>query len=352
MQADALERLVCALREGGRRRISLDRLRNDFARACPELAEQADRRDHLAQLIQRAAAQGILSLPRSTKAWDRAGVAELPTFVVLSAPPVTRPAPIPGYAWHPLLNFAAYERNTRRLQTLRMINEWLKTDPDLTYSVPIKERSLEIFGDEKRLDHLRTGDAHFFDGQLKLAALGCRICPIPLPHERGPTEARGRPILIVENNDTWASFVVWNSLAARFSAIAYAGGGNAKGIAFDELFIDALLDSCCSTELFYFGDLDPRGIRIASGAAQRRAARKAAPLMPATILYRWLLRHGVRVPFEPTQATGADDLAWLPSELRSPVCELFGTRRRIPQECLGTRVLRHWDTVGDGAIPG
>jgi hypothetical protein len=31
------------------------------------------------------------------------------------------------------------------------------TDPDLSLNVPIKERSLEIFRDEKRLDRLRAG---------------------------------------------------------------------------------------------------------------------------------------------------------------------------------------------------
>jgi hypothetical protein len=68
----------------------------------------------------------------------------------------------PGYSWHPLLKFAATERNRLRLQAARRVNEWLKTDPDLTLIVPIKERSLEIFGDEKRLDELRGGTTRLF----------------------------------------------------------------------------------------------------------------------------------------------------------------------------------------------
>lgn len=210
MQPDAFDRFLTALRSGGQRRISLDRLRTEFARACPELAEQADRRDHLARLIQNAATRGALNLPRSSTAWDRAGAAALPRFVVLTVPPARRAATIPGYAWHPLLAFAAQERNTRRLATLRLVNEWLKADPDLSYTVPIKERSLDIFGDEKRLDQLRTSNTHFFHGKLALTALACRICPTPLPCEEGPPEARGCPILIIENNDTWASFCAWN----------------------------------------------------------------------------------------------------------------------------------------------
>src|SRR5687767_9315943 len=103
MQRDAFDRFLTALRGGGQRRITLDRLRREFARACPELAEQADRRDHLARLIEIAATRGALNLPRTSAAWDRAGAAALPRFIVLSVPPVQRPAPIPGYAWHPLL---------------------------------------------------------------------------------------------------------------------------------------------------------------------------------------------------------------------------------------------------------
>jgi hypothetical protein len=352
MQPDAFDRFLSALRAGGQRRIRLARLRSEFARACPELAEQADRRDHLAGLIQTGATRGELSLPRGPKPWDRSGAAALPTFITLNLPPPNQPAPTSGYAWHPLLAFAAHESNVRRLRTLRTINEWLKTNPDLTYTVPIKERSVEIFYDEKRLDKLRAGNTHFFAGQLPLSSLACRICPIPLPHELGPRETRGRPILIVENNDTWESFCVWNRTAQKFAAVAYAGGGHAKGIIYDELFVDSLLERCDSHQLLYFGDLDPRGLRIAAGAAQRRVARKAIPLLPAATLYAWLLARGIRAPSKTGTRMAAGDLAWLPDTLRTPVSELFAARRRISQEWLGTRALRHWDLARDGPIPG
>lgn len=351
MQPDAFDRFLSALRAGGQRRIRLDRLRSAFARACPELAEQADRRDHLAGLIQTGATRGELGLPRGIKPWDRSGAAALPTFITLNLPRPCRPAPTSGYAWHPLLAFAARESNVRRLQTLRDINEWLKTDPDLTYTVPIKERSLEIFNDEKRLDRLREGNTHFFAGQLSLSSLACRICPIPLPYELGPQETRGCPILIVENNDTWESFCVWNRLAQKFAAVAYGGGGHGKGIIYDELFVDSLLERCDSHELLYFGDLDPRGLRIAAGTAQRRIARKAIPLQPAATFYAWLLVRGVRAPAKTRTRMVAGDIAWLPDTLRAPVSELFTARQRISQEWLGTRALRHWDLGQDVSIP-
>jgi hypothetical protein len=339
MQHEPAARLIQALKQTGRRRIPLDQLRKEFAAACPELAEQADRRSRLAQLLESAAASGEIVLPVGKRSWDRTGGMPLPGFIVLAGPAPPRiPAVAPGYSWHPLLGFAASERNRLRLEAARHINEWLKSDPDLSLNVPIKERSLEIFGDEKRLDRLRAGSDHLF-GRLSLLSLGCRICPIPLPFEAGPASALGKPILIVENNDTWVSFSMWNRLAARLSAVAYAGGGHAKSLAYDETFIDELVGRFQAETLYYFGDIDPAGLRIGSQAAQRRALRHALPLQPAASLYTWLVEYGKRTPLEGSEHVTDQDIGWLPSDLRGPVTALFASRQRVPQESLGTHAL-------------
>jgi len=302
-------------------------------RAC-SMSEQ----DSHIPLDRRTFLRDIL-LPRGARSWDRAGGAPLPGFITLAIPrPARAPTIAPGYGWHPLLSFAASERNRLRLQAARRVNEWLKTDPDLTLIVPIKERSLEIFGDEKRLDELRGGTTMLF-GQLALGAIGCRICPIPMPFEAGPDVARGQPILVIENNDTWASFAAWNRSAGCYSAIAYAGGGHGKSPAYDEAFLDELRSRFDANALFYFGDLDPAGIRIASRAAQRRAQRGGVPLQPASALYDWLLTSGVRAPLPNSDQVLPSDLAWLPGVLREPVSVLFAAGQRIPQESLGTRAL-------------
>jgi hypothetical protein len=336
---EAARRLVAALKKTGRRRFPLDMLRTEFASACPELAEQPDRRTRLAETLRIAAATGEILLPKQARNWDGAGGAALPGFVMLAAArPVRPPVVAAGYAWHPLLSFAAGERNRLRLESVKRINEWLKSDHNLNFIVPIKERSLEIFGDEKRLDHLRGGTTNLF-GQLSLTALGCRVCPIPLPFEAGPAAARGRPILIIENNDTWASFSQWNRDVARYSAVAYAGGGHGKSLAYDENFIDELIDRFQAAELFYFGDVDPAGLRIASRAAERRAQRGLLPLQPAASLYAWLLAHGTRTTLRQTEKATPRDITWLPEDMRGTVESLFDDGHRIPQESLGTRAL-------------
>lgn len=339
MPLEPADRLVRALKKTGRRRIPLEMLRQQFVTACPELAEQPDRRTRLADALRSAADTGEILLPKQSRSWDRTGGAALPGFVMLATPrPQLSPVVAPGYGWHPLLAFAARERNRLRLESAKQINEWLKSDPDLSLMVPIKERSLEIFGDEKRLDQLRGGMTTLF-GQLTLTALGCRVCPIPLPFEAGPDSARGRSILIVENNDTWASFSGWNRSAGRFAAVAYAGGGHGKSLGYDETFIDELLDRFQATQLFYFGDIDPAGLRIASRTAERRARRGALALQPMVALYAWLLAHGTRTPLRAGERSAPSDLAWLPEALRGATEALFAARQRLPQESLGTRIL-------------
>jgi len=225
------------------------------------------------------------------------------------------------------------------LECLKAINEWLKRGPDLSLRVPIKERSLEIFGNEKKLDRLRGAES-LFGGQLSLAQLGCRICPLPLPFELGPTSSRGKPVLVLENHDSWFSFCAWKMERAHYAAVAYAGGGHRKGLAYDEGFLDELLLRTGSHALCYFGDLDPAGLAIAAGTARRRAQRNSVPLGPATSLYQWLIQDGSHRPMKNPRPHAREDLEWLPPELRQPVETLFSAGMRIPQESLGTTVLK------------
>lgn len=91
--------------------------------------------------------------------------------------------------------------------------------------------------------------------------------------------------------------------------------------------------------LYYFGDIDPAGLRIGSQAAQRRALRHALPLQPAASLYTWLVEYGKRTPLEGSEHVTDQDIGWLPSDLRGPVTALFASRQRVPQESLGTHAL-------------
>src|SRR5438309_51326 len=82
-----------------------------------------------------------------------------------------------------------------------------------------KVRSLEIFGDEKRLDQLMRGSALFGNGRLTPETLRCIIVSEPLPWTRGPNP--DGPILVIENAATWHSYCRWNAERKHFSAVVY-----------------------------------------------------------------------------------------------------------------------------------
>src|SRR5258708_7347467 len=70
------------------------------------------------------------------------------------------------HPWPEELDFVAHLRHTRCIPDALKIQAWLAT-PDARQRpiVPIKERSLEIFGYEKRLEELLGGDL-FKNGRL------------------------------------------------------------------------------------------------------------------------------------------------------------------------------------------
>jgi len=61
---------------------------------------------------------------------------------------------IAGFPWEPKLCFVREALINIPFDELRKINDFIKTLANPDDLVPIKERSIEIFGDEKRLDLL------------------------------------------------------------------------------------------------------------------------------------------------------------------------------------------------------
>jgi hypothetical protein len=121
--------------------------------------------------------------------------------------------------WTPQLQFLTDERLFVPMADLKAIDEFLKRGRPQSVAVPIKERSLEIFGDEKRLDELYRGSALFAPGRLRLDQLSCFVVPEPLPWARGADTSK--PVLVLENVATWDSYRRWNEQHAFFSGVVY-----------------------------------------------------------------------------------------------------------------------------------
>jgi len=316
------------LQAGTRKRVPLAELRQHYFSLYPDVQNSPDRSARLLETLRQLEAAGALSLP-AAGSWEKVGVPPLPQWVLLRRQP--RPAPskdLRTVTWAPELGFWP-ELRPGQLETLVPINDFLLRRRGRLLVVPIKERSLEVFGDEKRLDGMCTGDS-LFGGRLQLSTLGCFRVPQPLPYRLA--EAPGRPVLVVENHNSFWSFGEWNHEAKRYSAVVYGSG---EAFRLTGRALQQVLREVDGSGAEYLGDLDPKGVRIPKDF--NRAAEPGSPhVRPAVAFYQWLLAHGVRrhrpecAAFDAVSAEG-----WLGADLAAQVTELWGTEHWIPQEALG-----------------
>ena len=212
------------LRAFGKRRIRLQELRVALLRARPDTVDAPNLRQLLLDALRELQNRCALDLPG--QGWDTSGMPALPRTVrLLDMPELQRNRT--ALAWLPALAFAAEERHPVRRADLEAINAFLLSARGReVVAVPTRERSLQIFGDEKRLDKIRKGKPGLYDGRISLDDLRCYPVAPPLPWEQPRSVADGKPVLVLENYHSYESFRRWNREAACYAAIAY-GGGNA-----------------------------------------------------------------------------------------------------------------------------
>jgi len=221
---------------------------------------------------------------------------------------------------------------------LTAIDEYLSAERLQPVAVPIKERSLQIFHDEKRLDEIYRGSALFAPGRLSLEQLDCFVVPEPLPWERGSDKSR--PVMVLENVATWDSYRRWNEKHAFFSAVVYGGGERFReGV----MHLAAIFtDLGGPRTVLYFGDLDRAGLRIPRVASRTAVDAGLPPITPHVWSYVQLLRLGVPEEEEADDDDKLDDdadCAWL-GDLASRARSILRSGRRLPQERIGWEFLR------------
>ncbi len=239
------------------------------------------------------------------------------------------------FSWAPELAFVPVAKLNLLFSELRLLNEFFKAQRKRV-PAPIKERSLQIFGDEKRLDQLLRSSALFQEGRLTLEMLRCFIVAEPLPWMPGPTNIG--PVLVIENAATWHSYRQWNSKRQAFSAVVYGCGNRFVDSVTAMKDIFAALDGV--RQVFYFGDLDPRGLSIPQEASARALASGLPPIEPHLWSYRQLLMlgEGRSQPYDGTPpATCLCD--WL-GEVGEAARQILAAGQRLPQEYVGWEFLR------------
>jgi hypothetical protein len=333
-------------------RISLDAYAAAFLSAEPSLSTASIRRARLAAAIEELVDAGVISVSRTL---DRSERPPLPRFVVLldrtSDPPAADAA---GYPWRPELAWAArLPLRGSEFEALRAIQVFLRDRGAAVPVVPAGERSLELFGDEKRLDSLRQNRRLFTGGRLSLDLLRARAYAPPFPYRR---VSAGSVALVLENIATYHSVLATLPSGSPIGLVVFGGGANfAASVAyFAELAADG--DATPVSQIHYFGDLDRRGLEIPLAADATARQIWLPAVLPAVKLWTELLGAGRRAPHRRVHAATADGLvAWLPVALRPAAHDVLVSGARLAQEAVGTERLlgdlswASWEGLGAAA---
>jgi len=289
-----------------------------------------------------------LKLPRAKKFWElQSG---LPAYVTAirkeeEEAQLQRRAVISSMqqetAWEPkhMAAFAHKLTTNAELERAIKINTYLLKRPAEVVSIPHRERALRIFGDEKALDaNTRKG---LFKGRITLADLDCFYCPEPLPFHTlsmDSQELTGKPLLVVENANTYWSCCQANGVVKHYGAVIYGQGFKVMGNAANRAN-DGLLDIAQQLNargVAYFGDLDPTGIAIPCRINIYREASNLSPLYAERNLYRALLDIDQSVNYARSQARDhnpQEARQWLGEELSERYLAQVH-QKRWPQEGL------------------
>jgi len=335
-----IDALADALRAAGSVRIPLDDLWALWVTAAPRLAGDPAQAAALAAALQALAAQGVVELPAN--AWDTSTTPPLPRSVWIPAARQTaRDRAWMRFPWRHELGWAASlpTLSDARLRDLIAINDWLvRTDGGNMPVVPVRYRSAEVFGDEKRLESM-TRTNLFGTGRLSLHMLACRRIPAPLP---AVVISAGPDVLVVENSDTyWVAAETLSRLDNHpVGAVAW-GCGKTFPSQVAALGVDIAGRGPVTGRVWYWGDLDPPGLRIAADAAAAATVAAAPQVQPAVGLWAALADRPVQDAGEIDWST-APGSHWLGAQLWDQLQYVRDAGGRIAQESVPARIIATW----------
>jgi hypothetical protein len=323
----------------GRAKLKLDVIQSEFLRAFPHLQGNADRRDRLRSLLDALAISGSIRLPANERhGWERAPAPALPKWIlfVRGLSQNRQLFDHRSFPWVPELAFVAALRSLRDPHELQQIHTFLKNGGRHRPIVPVKERSYQLFGDEKRLESLQNSQL-FTKNRLTLEMMRCRQVPASLPCVPVAGDAQG-PWLILENESTFHSFYRLNQLVNLHAGIIL-GSGFAVHRATE--FLASLLQTIpgtCTKQFLYFGDLDLDGIQIPFQLDQKLQNRFGIQVRPAETYYQWLIdANGIKCL--PSRAEYNAPFTWFPLPMRQCIEVALGQTRPVVQEAIGWEFL-------------
>jgi hypothetical protein len=308
-------------------------------------AQSTRRREQLLDCLSEAADRGLLTLPSAADRsnYDESMLPALPRWVMLA------PSPKPtrerfDHRTHPWPPALARLVDVPRLPTpdrWLAVDTWLKAGGREGPVLSLRERSLEIFGDEKELiDVLES--ALVVKGLVAREVFHFYEDFEPLAWEDLTKGEPGIPaLLVVENAASWRTFATWNQQRQVYASVIY-GRGNSFPNAWRDLPRHPAISRVAAIE--YFGDIDVPGLEIPFGPAPQIEAALGLPFRLAEALYRHLLAAVPKVRWQPCKRRKSAVLPraiadWLPVGIRADVLRVLDSKRRIAQEALNAKVL-------------
>lgn len=326
------DRFAALLSDHNRRRVPLRDLWSVLDQADPALTTDVRRRMILAEVLSELAAAEVIALP-SSRSYDRTERPPLPSFVTL--PVAVRSSPHRRIVWHPALAWVLDARLTpTQRDHLEAVNRWLHAVRDPT-PAPVRERSLEIFGDEKVLNRL-IPTSLFAAGRMNLDLLATYRAVVRFTSEL--VGSSGDLLLVVENCDTFDSLV--RVLRERNDhRVGHVGWGAGAAFEASVLSIPRLYPP--PTEVAYFGDLDEKGLRIPVNAATVAVREGIPSIRPAAGLYGALLAHArlQSIHRRLSDSVAGELTTWLHPAHREQVIHLLTNGKRVAQEAVGRHYL-------------
>ena len=320
-----LEAVQAALPHG-RTQADVAAVFNALFERMPRLRTDADRWETFVELLIAADSEDLIVLPsREGDGWNETVVPARPKWIRL---PTKKPHKDNfdqrSYPWNPALSFLAAEKVLPKgiREAALAIQGFLAAEGGARPPAPIKERSFDIFGDEKRLEGLQHSTILFGDGKLKLNTLRCFVVTATPVAERF---VGGSGILIVENEATFNSFCRLCRHKRAYELVIY---GRGQEILKCTAYLRREVEKSEVSEIGYFGDVDRRGLEIARQLSLNPEIGR--PVVPLVFAYQALL--GQVTPVADPVPACCD---WLPAELAQRAAALLSAGRRMPQEAFG-----------------
>jgi hypothetical protein len=335
-QAEVLLDALDAASEG-RMKIGLEFVRAVFLKAFPQWQGLADRRERLRTLLDELASAERVRLPKDRRrGWEQSPAPALPRSIMIAREIVPAEAPFDHrtFPWVLELAFVVGLRAVANANELRCIHDFLKDHPERRPIVPVKERSFQLFGDEKRLDSLRKTKL-FGAGRLTLELLRCRDVPASLPCVPAPQASNGM-WLIVENEAAFDSFTRLNRVIALHSGVILGSGRNVLR-AVD--FLARLIASSAHRDFLYFGDIDRDGIEIPALLDRRLHRHAGHRVIPAEEYYDCLLTVSGIGGNSPAIAESDPVVSWFSPRTRDRIQAALAGTRPLVQEAIGWEFL-------------